>query len=133
MSCKLTHDQRLAIALDRPAFPWKTLILGFSIGQYVFENLLASRQYTVLQQKTPPKALEGEVSQEVFDKSQVRSMLQTMYFLCSLFSGIWPSQGKVRIRCWSLFSAPEHRIHPLRPPPEDVGSHRLMDPLIRTC
>lgn len=29
------------------------------------------RQYKVLQQKKPPKVLEGEVSQEVFDKSQV--------------------------------------------------------------
>lgn len=29
------------------------------------------RQYQVLKQKKPPKALQGEVSQEVFDKSQV--------------------------------------------------------------
>lgn len=63
--------QRLARFLDRPQFPWKGLIVGFSVGQYLFEGFLSLRQYKVLQQKKPPKALEGEVTQEVFDKSQV--------------------------------------------------------------
>jgi STE24 endopeptidase len=62
--------QRLARFLDRPLFPWKKLIIGFSIGQYVFEALLGYRQYKVLQKTKPPKVLEQEVSQEVFDKSQ---------------------------------------------------------------
>lgn len=39
----------------------------------MFESFLSARQYRVLQEKKPPKALEGEVSQEVFDKSQVRN------------------------------------------------------------
>ncbi len=52
-------------------FPWKRLIVGFSLGQYLFEGFLSLRQYQVLKQKKPPKVLEGEVSQEVFDKSQV--------------------------------------------------------------
>ncbi|KAI9724532.1 MAG: hypothetical protein M1812_000600 [Candelaria pacifica] len=62
--------QRLARFLDRPMFPWKKLIVGFSLGQYLFEGFLSLRQYQILKQKKPPKALEGEVSQEVFDKSQ---------------------------------------------------------------
>ncbi|KAK4043479.1 ribosomal protein L34-like protein [Parachaetomium inaequale] len=62
--------QRLARFLDRPLFPWKKLIIGFSIGQYVFEALLGYRQYRILQKTKPPKVLEHEVSQEVFDKSQ---------------------------------------------------------------
>ncbi|KAL2144118.1 hypothetical protein VTI28DRAFT_9572 [Corynascus sepedonium] len=62
--------QRLARFLDRPLFPWKKLIIGFSVGQYVFEALLGYRQYKVLQKTKPPKVLEHEVSQEVFDKSQ---------------------------------------------------------------
>jgi hypothetical protein len=65
------HVQRLAIFLDRPGFPWKKLILGFSIGQYLFEGFLSLRQYQVLKQKKPPKTLENEITQEVFDKSQV--------------------------------------------------------------
>ncbi|KAK4147197.1 ribosomal protein L34-like protein [Dichotomopilus funicola] len=62
--------QRLARFLDRPLFPWKKLIIGFSVGQYLFEGLLGYRQYKILQKTKPPKVLEHEVSQEVFDKSQ---------------------------------------------------------------
>jgi hypothetical protein len=32
---------------------------------------LSLRQYQVLKQKKPPKTLENEITQEVFDKSQV--------------------------------------------------------------
>jgi STE24 endopeptidase len=32
------------------------------------------RQYQVLQKKKPPKTLEDEISQDVFDKSQVRPL-----------------------------------------------------------
>lgn len=67
-----TKLQRLARLLDRPQFPWKGLIVGFSVGQYLFEGFLSLRQYQILQHKKPPKALEGEVTQAVFDKSQVR-------------------------------------------------------------
>jgi hypothetical protein len=68
--------QRLARFLDRPLFPWKKLIIGFSIGQYVFESFLSLRQYQVLKQTRPPKVLQNEVSQEVFDKSQVNITLR---------------------------------------------------------
>ena len=75
--------------LDRPGFPWKKFILGFSIGQYVFENLLALRQYGVLQQTAPPKALEGEVTQEVFDKSQAYGRAKAQFgFVAGLYSQI---------------------------------------------
>lgn len=63
--------QRLARFLDRPLFPWKKLIIGFSLAQYAFEGFLSLRQYQVLKQTRPPKVLQKEVSQEVFDKSQV--------------------------------------------------------------
>lgn len=64
--------QRLAAILDRPLFPWKKLIVGFSLAQYLFEGFLSLRQYQVLKHTKPPKVLASEVSQEVFDKSQVR-------------------------------------------------------------
>jgi hypothetical protein len=68
---KINRFQRLARFLDRPLFPWKKLIVGFSLAQYVFEGFLSLRQYQVLKQTRPPKVLQNEVSQEVFDKSQV--------------------------------------------------------------
>ncbi|KAK8101744.1 uncharacterized protein PG998_006843 [Apiospora kogelbergensis] len=62
--------QRLSQTLDRPMFPWKKLIIGFSVGQYLFEEFLSWRQYQVLKKTKVPKVLEAEVSQEVYDKSQ---------------------------------------------------------------
>ncbi|KAI9865901.1 MAG: hypothetical protein M1813_001868 [Trichoglossum hirsutum] len=62
--------QRLAHALDQPFIPWKRLIVGFSVTQYLFESYLSLRQYKVLQATKPPKSLEGTVSQEDYDKSQ---------------------------------------------------------------
>ncbi|KAI9818095.1 MAG: hypothetical protein M1827_000720 [Pycnora praestabilis] len=78
--------QRLARFLDRPMFPWKSLIVGFSVGQYVFEGLLSLRQYQILQEKKPPKALRGEVSQEVFDKSQAYGRAKAKFgFVAGLY------------------------------------------------
>lgn len=62
---------RLAGWLDRPGFPWKSLIVSFSIGEYCLENWLAYRQYKVLQGTKLPKQLESEIDQATFDKSQV--------------------------------------------------------------
>ncbi|KAG9239680.1 putative CAAX prenyl protease 1 [Amylocarpus encephaloides] len=78
--------QRLARFLDRPLFPWKKLIVGFSLAQYAFEGFLSLRQYQMLKQTRPPKVLKSEVSQEVFDKSQAYGRAKAKY---SLFSGLY--------------------------------------------
>ena len=69
--------------LDSPSINWKTIIVGFTIGQYVFETYLDLRQYRVLQLKTAPKSIEKEVSQETFDKSQEYSRAKAQF---SVFS-----------------------------------------------
>ncbi|KAI9876201.1 MAG: hypothetical protein M1830_007051 [Pleopsidium flavum] len=79
--------QRLARFLDRPLFPWKSLLVGFSVAQYVFEGFLSLRQYSVLQEKKPPKVLQGEVSQEVFDKSQAYGRAKAKFGFISSFYG----------------------------------------------
>lgn len=63
--------QRLARWLDRPLFPWKKLVVGFSLAEFALENWLLFRQYRVLQRTIVPKALDKEIDQETFDKSQV--------------------------------------------------------------
>lgn len=68
--------QQLARILDRPLFPWKNVLVGFSLGQFVLEGLLSFRQYKVLQRTAPPKVLANEVSQKVYDQSQVRASLE---------------------------------------------------------
>ena len=80
------NRQNLARFLDRPLFPWKRLIVGFSVGQYLFEGFLSLRQYQILKQKKPPKVLETEVSQEVFDKSQAYGRAKAKFgFVSSLY------------------------------------------------
>jgi uncharacterized membrane protein len=72
MRRKLTvRLQFLERLLDRPLFPWKSVLVGFSLGQFILEGFLSLRQYRVLSHTKPPKVLEGEVSQKVFDESQV--------------------------------------------------------------
>lgn len=69
----VNSPQQLARLLDRPHFPWKNVLAGFSLGQFVLEGFLSLRQYKYLQRTTPPKVLEGEVTQKVYDQSQVWS------------------------------------------------------------
>lgn len=78
--------QRLARFLDRPLFPWKKLIVGFSVGQYLFESFLTLRQYGVLQRTKPPAVLSKEVSQEVFDKSQAYGRAKAKF---EVINGLW--------------------------------------------
>lgn len=70
--------RRLGAWLDRPGFPWKSLIVTFSIGEYFLESYLSYRQYKVLQGTKVPKQLEHEVDQKTFDKSQVCAILQIL-------------------------------------------------------
>lgn len=78
--------QRLARFLDRPLFPWKKLILGFSIGQYLLESFLTLRQYRVLQRPKPPAVLAKEISPQTFDKSQAYGRAKARF---EIASGLW--------------------------------------------
>ncbi|KAG9250248.1 peptidase family M48-domain-containing protein [Emericellopsis atlantica] len=78
--------QRLARFLDRPLFPWKRLIMGFSIGHYVFESFLTFRQYRVLNRPSPPQVLAKEVSTADFEKSQAYGRAKAKF---SMVNGLW--------------------------------------------
>ncbi|KAK5661543.1 hypothetical protein OQA88_11448 [Cercophora sp. LCS_1] len=97
--------QRLARFVDRPLFPWKKLIVGFSVAQFLFEGFLGLRQYRVLQRTKPPKVLELEVSQEVFDKSQAygraKAKFQLADHLYSLATNIAFIQFDILPKLWS--------------------------------
>ena len=55
----------------------------------MFEGLLSLRQYQILKQTKPPKVLEGEVSQEVFDKSQAYGRAKAKFgFVSGLYAQI---------------------------------------------
>lgn len=71
LSSEANTSQRLARWLDRPLFPWKRLVVGFSLAEFALENWLLFRQYRVLQRTSVPKALDKEIERDTFDKSQV--------------------------------------------------------------
>ncbi|KKF96179.1 CAAX prenyl protease 1 [Ceratocystis platani] len=78
--------KRLAAALDRPLFPWKKLVLGFSIGQFALETFLSLRQHSVLKHTKPPKVLAHEVTQEVYDKSQAYGRAKSTF---GMINNLW--------------------------------------------
>lgn len=129
---ELTSSQRLARFLDRPLFPWKKLIVGFSLAQYLFEGFLSLRQYQVLKQTRPPKVLRNEVSQEVFDKSQVQRSLILSVRQTLTEIGLWTSQSEVWSCQRSLWSNPKHGIHLLRRSPQALGPDWIMAPTFCT-
>ncbi|KAJ5176222.1 CAAX prenyl protease 1 [Penicillium canariense] len=78
--------EQLTRLLDRPLFPWKNVLVGFSLGQFILEGLLSLRQYKVLQQTKTPKVLEGEVTQKVYDQSQAYGRAKAKF---SFVSGLY--------------------------------------------
>ncbi|CAN3361427.1 CAAX prenyl protease 1 [Diutina catenulata] len=56
--------------LDSDAIDWKTIIVGFTVGNFAFQRFLDYRQYQVLKRRSPPASLKAEISQQTFDKSQ---------------------------------------------------------------
>ncbi|ORY79860.1 CAAX prenyl protease 1 [Protomyces lactucae-debilis] len=78
--------ERLETYLDNPSIPWKTLVIGFTIGQFGLEQFLAARQYKKLQQKQLPKLLDGIVDKETFTKSQSYGRAKAQFgFFSSLY------------------------------------------------
>ncbi|CAK9441078.1 uncharacterized protein LODBEIA_P49470 [Lodderomyces beijingensis] len=74
--------------LDNPKINWKQVIIGFTVGQYVFETYLEYRQYQVLKNKAPPASIKAEVKQETFDKSQKYSRSKAKFSMFSSTVGL---------------------------------------------
>ncbi|KAI3402651.2 STE24 [Candida oxycetoniae] len=74
--------------LDSPTINWKGIVIGLTIGQYVFETYLEYRQYQVFKNKSPPASVKAEVNQETFDKSQKYSRSKTKFSIFSSTFGL---------------------------------------------
>lgn len=110
--------QALTRFLDNPAIPWKRLIIGFSLGQFVFENWLLYRQYGVYCRKAVPKTLTKEVDQSTFDKSQEYGRAKAKFsFVSSLFGEtkkILEINYNVYAHVWSFVGIAMARYAPAR-------------------
>ncbi|KAF2266344.1 CaaX prenyl protease [Lojkania enalia] len=92
--------QSLARWLDRPYFPWKKLVIGFSLAEFALENWLLFRQYRVLQRKTVPTALEKEINKETFDKSQAYGRAKAKF---GFFSGIFNQLKSLAVLHYNVY------------------------------
>lgn len=73
--------------MDVPGFPWKTLIIGFGVSQYLFETYLSIRQHRKLCETKLPNILHGAVTTEDYDKSQAYGRAKSKFgFASSMFS-----------------------------------------------
>lgn len=102
---------------DNSNIDWKTVILGFTVGQFLFETYLDYRQYQVFQKRSPPASIKKEVDQETFDKSQEYSRAKSKFsFFSSTFGLIqnaivikydllpklWSFSGVLMAKCASI-------------------------------
>ncbi|OJJ83755.1 zinc metalloprotease [Aspergillus glaucus CBS 516.65] len=110
--------EQLARLLDRPLFPWKTVLVGFSLGQYLLEGFLSFRQYKVLQRTKPPKVLENEVSQKVYDESQAYGRAKAKFgFVAGLYGQVQNLAfiyGDVLPKLWGVAGVALARYLPAR-------------------
>jgi len=81
-------------------------VVGFSLSQYLLQSYLSFRQYKVLQRTVRPKALEAEVDQETYDKSQAYGRAKAKFgFVSGLFSQaveVAVLYGNVYPRLWAV-------------------------------
>lgn len=79
----MTFLDFISEVIQHPDFPWKKIIAGISIGQFVFESYLSYRQYRVLSKKQLPPVLEGEIDKETFEKSEEYSRAKIKFSVIS--------------------------------------------------
>lgn len=105
--------------LDDSSLNWKTIILGFTLGQFVFENYLDYRQYQVLKKTSPPDTLKAEISQETFDKSQDYSRAKAKFGFfsssISLFQNLAIIKYDLLPKFWGLSGLVMSKFAPVLP------------------
>ncbi|KAM0950152.1 putative ste24 endopeptidase [Dioscorea sansibarensis] len=83
------------------ALPYLEAVLGFIVLMYIFETYLDIRQHSALKLPTLPKALQGVISQDKFEKSRaytldkscfhfVREAVSTLMDITILYFGALP-------------------------------------------
>jgi STE24 endopeptidase len=79
-------NEKLAVAADKPGTNWKGLVVGFTVGQYLFSNYLEYRQYRVFSKPAPPVELKNVIEEETFVKTQSYGKAKSQFsFVSSLY------------------------------------------------
>lgn len=89
--------------MDSPRLPWKSIIIGFTVGQFLFETYLGYRQYQVLKRRQPPVSIKAEIPQQTFDKSQDYSRAKQKFSFVADFYGLIKNLAYVKYDILPLF------------------------------
>lgn len=117
-------------AIQNPTFPWKKVIIGISVGQFVFESYLSYRQYKVLSKKQLPTVLEGEIDKETFEKSEEYSKAKIKFSIVSdtisLVQNIIFIQYDFLPKLWNLGQCISKKIFPTKYQAVSIVAQSLM-------
>ncbi|KAJ0974435.1 hypothetical protein J5N97_016400 [Dioscorea zingiberensis] len=96
------------------ALPYLEAVLGFMVLMYIFETYLDIRQHSALKLPTLPKALQGVVSQDKFERSRAYSLdksrfhfvreaisivMSTTILYCGVLPWLWKNSGDLVGHC----------------------------------
>lgn len=105
--------------LDNSSLDWKSIIVGFTIGQFAFEKYLDYRQLQVLKRKSPPASLKKEISQETFEKSQEYSLAKAKFGFVSDTFGLLQNLAIIRYdvlpKVWQFSGSLMAKVAPVLP------------------
>lgn len=126
----MTFLDYISEAIQHPNFPWKKIIIGISIGQFVFETYLSYRQYRVLSKKQLPAVLEGEIDEETFEKSEEYSRAKIKFSvvsdLISLIQNLIFVKYDVLPKLWNVGKFLSKNIFPAKYQAVSVVAQSLM-------
>ncbi|KAH3685594.1 hypothetical protein WICPIJ_003424 [Wickerhamomyces pijperi] len=112
--------QTLTAVLDSPSIPWKTIILGFTIAQYGFENYLSYRQHRALLNATePPALLKEHMTQETFDKSKSYALAKSRFSFITSAVGVIQNIAIIKLdflpKLWTAAGSAYNAVSPFLP------------------
>lgn len=79
-----------ALPFDLSDLPYKKLIIGFTLFNFLFERYVSFRQYKLLQKKNKklPKVLEGKIDAKKFEESDAYGLAKSKFDLFSSTFGV---------------------------------------------
>ncbi|KAJ4153421.1 hypothetical protein LMH87_009908 [Akanthomyces muscarius] len=79
--------RRIADFFASPAFPWKNVIVGLSVGKFLFESFITLRQCRALcTPQPPPSALQKRISTDTFAQTERYGLAKARF---GLARGLW--------------------------------------------
>lgn len=106
--------------LDSPSIPWKSIILGFTVAQFAFENYLSYRQHQeLLRTKEVHASLKEHIKQETFEKSKDYALAKSRFSFVTSAIGLIQNIAIIKLdilpKVWSYAGSLYTSVSPYLP------------------